>query len=76
MGAVGRDSTGLRRGELGPSFFNGVIESGDKDGVVGEGTSCPWGVDVVIGAVTIIAGRATAVAGDECDNKLRGAGVQ
>jgi hypothetical protein len=69
-------STGFRRGEQGSAFVDRIVESGDEDGVVGEGTSSMWGIDVVIGAVTVIAGRATAVAGDERDDNVGGVGVQ
>jgi hypothetical protein len=38
MGTVGRDATGFGRREHGSGFFDGIAESGDKDGVVREGT--------------------------------------
>jgi hypothetical protein len=38
MGTVGRDATGFGRREHGSGFFDGIVESGDKDGVVREGT--------------------------------------
>jgi hypothetical protein len=56
MGTVGRDATGFRRREHGSGFFDGIVESGDKDGVVREGTPESWGVNIVIGTVTIVAG--------------------
>jgi hypothetical protein len=75
MGAVGRDSAGFQCGERGSGFLNGIVEGGDEGGVVREGAPSRR-VNVVIGAVTIIAGRATAVAGEECDDDFGRAGIQ
>jgi hypothetical protein len=76
MGAVGRDATGFRCGEHSSGLCDGIGESGDKDGVVGEGTSGSWGVNVIIGTVTVVAGGATAVAGGERDDDVRRVVVQ
>jgi hypothetical protein len=56
MGAVGQKPAGLGRREHGSPFFDRTAESRDEDGVVGEGTSWSWGVNVVIGAVTVVGG--------------------
>jgi hypothetical protein len=54
----------------------GLSSVGTRDGVVGKGASCSWGVDVVIRAVAIVAGRTATVAGDEGQDDLGGLGVQ
>jgi hypothetical protein len=71
MGAVGRDATRFRRGEHSSGFCDGIDESGDKDGVVREGTSGSWRVNVVISTVTVVVSGAAAVTGGERDDDVR-----
>jgi hypothetical protein len=46
------------------------MEGRDEDSVVGKGASWLWGVNIVIGTVTIVVGRTTAVTGGECDDDV------
>jgi hypothetical protein len=70
MGAVGRQPSGLWCREQGLALSNVTVEGRDEDSVLRKGASSPWGVDVVIGTVTIVLGGPTAVTGGEGDDDV------
>jgi hypothetical protein len=76
MGAVGRQLPRLWCREQGSALSDVTVEGRDEDCVVGKGASLLWGVNVVIGTVTIVGGRSTAGTGSEGDDDVRGVGVQ
>jgi hypothetical protein len=75
MGAVGRQLSGLWCREQGSALSNMTVEGRDEDSVLGKG-ALSWGIDVVIGTVTIVRGGPTAVTSGEGDDDVRGVGGQ
>jgi hypothetical protein len=76
MGAVWRQPSRLWHREQGSTFSDVTVKGRDEDRVVGEGALSSWGVNVVIGTVTVVCGRSTMVTGSECDDDVQGVGVQ
>jgi hypothetical protein len=76
MGAVGRQPSRLWCRKQGSAFSNVVIEGRDEDSVLGKGALSSWRVDVVIGTVTVVFGRPTAVTGSEGNDNVQGVGGQ